>query len=83
VNDPQRYRVIQFGLGDWALSIGEKPLVPESDYAATGLNFHDGGACDIAAGLRPGRAANAKSAILTRLICRCAMPDMDSGGCNY
>lgn len=53
VNDPQRYGVIEFGPDGKALSIEEKPQVLKSHYAVTGLYFHDGGVCDIAAGLRP------------------------------
>jgi glucose-1-phosphate thymidylyltransferase len=53
VNDPQRYGVIEFDRGGKALSIEEKPQVLKSNYAVTGLYFHDGGVCDIAAGLRP------------------------------
>jgi glucose-1-phosphate thymidylyltransferase len=53
VNDPQRYGVIEFDPGGKALSIEEKPQVLKSNYAVTGLYFHDGGVCDIAAGLRP------------------------------
>lgn len=45
--------MIQFGPDGKALSIEEKPPVPKSNYAVTGLYFHDGGVCDIAAGLRP------------------------------
>jgi glucose-1-phosphate thymidylyltransferase len=53
VNDPQRYGVIEFDPGGKVLSIEEKPPVPKSNYAVAGLYFHDGGVCDIAAGLRP------------------------------
>ena len=53
VHDPQRYGVIEFGADGKALSIEEKPQVLKSHYAVTGLYFHDGGVCDIAAGLRP------------------------------
>lgn len=53
VNDPQRYGVIEFDPAGKALSIEEKPQVLKSNYAVTGLYFHDGGVCDIAAGLRP------------------------------
>ena len=53
VNDPQRYGVIEFDPAGKALSIEEKPQVLKSHYAVTGLYFHDGGVCDIAAGLRP------------------------------
>ena len=53
VQDPQRYGVIEFGAAGQALSIEEKPRVPKSHYAVTGLYFYDHLACDIAAGLRP------------------------------
>jgi glucose-1-phosphate thymidylyltransferase len=53
VNDPQPYGVIEFDPGGKALSIEEKSPVLKSDYAVAGLYFHDGGVCDIAAGLPP------------------------------
>ena len=53
VHDPQRYGVIEFGPAGQALSIEEKPRVPKSHYAVTGLYFYDHLACDIAAGLLP------------------------------
>ncbi|CAN7190240.1 glucose-1-phosphate thymidylyltransferase RfbA [Rhizobacter sp. LjRoot28] len=53
VTDPERYGVVQFDAHRQALSIEEKPPVPKSNYAVTGLYFYDEQVCDIAASIRP------------------------------
>ena len=53
VHDPQRYGVVAFDIRKRALSIEEKPTVPKSNYAVTGLYFYDEQVCDIAASIRP------------------------------
>jgi glucose-1-phosphate thymidylyltransferase len=53
VHDPERYGVVEFDAGKRALSIEEKPKVPKSNYAVTGLYFYDHRVCDIAASIRP------------------------------
>jgi glucose-1-phosphate thymidylyltransferase len=53
VNDPQRYGVVEFDDQMQALSIEEKPAVPRSSYAVTGLYFYDADVCDIAADIKP------------------------------
>ena len=52
VADPERYGVVDFD-GDRVQGIIEKPKVPPSDYAVTGLYFMDGSAPERAAKVKP------------------------------
>jgi len=53
VHDPERYGVVEFDAHQRALSIEEKPKVPKSNYAVTGLYFYDNNVCNIAADIKP------------------------------
>jgi glucose-1-phosphate thymidylyltransferase len=53
VRDPERYGVVEFDGGGRAMSLEEKPKVPRSHYAVTGLYFYDAGCVRIARGLKP------------------------------
>lgn len=53
VNDPERYGVVEFDDNEKAISIQEKPKIPKSSYAVTGLYFYDNEVIHIANQLRP------------------------------
>ncbi len=53
VSDPERYGVVEFNGENHALSIEEKPTLPKSIYAVTGLYFYDNQVVDYAASLKP------------------------------
>ena len=53
VRDPERYGVVSFDEAGRALEVVEKPAVPASNWAVTGLYFYDARVSDIARQIRP------------------------------
>ena len=53
VSDPTRYGVVEVDDAGRVLSLGEKPTLPKSQLAVTGLYFCDARACELAADLSP------------------------------
>ena len=81
VADPGRYGVIEIDADGRPTGIEEKPKVPKSNWAVTGLYFFDARAIEIAAGLKPSKRGELEIADLIAaylrsgdLHCRAARP---------
>lgn len=53
VKDPERFGVVSFNKQGEAISIEEKPKMPKSPYAVTGLYFYDNDVIKIAKDIKP------------------------------
>ncbi|WP_044529937.1 sugar nucleotidyltransferase, partial [Herbaspirillum sp. B65] len=53
VHDPERYGVVEFDCAGKVIGLEEKPKLPRSNYAVTGLYFFDSTVVDLARNLTP------------------------------
>lgn len=67
VNDPERYGVAEFDKDGKVLSLEEKPTVPKSNYAVTGLYFYSNDVVKKAKSLKPSKRGELEITDLNRI----------------
>ena len=83
VNDPERYGVVEFDAQGKAVSLEEKPKLPKSHYAVTGLYFYDQHVVELAKSLKPSARDELEITDLNRLYLEQGQLNVQTMGRGY
>lgn len=83
VNDPQRYGIVSFDKNGQALSLEEKPEIPKSSYAVTGLYFYDSEVCEMATHIKPSKRGELEITDLNLMYLECKRLNVEMLGRGF
>ncbi len=83
VKDPERYGVVGFDVDGMAETIIEKPEVPPSNFAVTGLYFLDGSAPERAKRVKPSARGELEITTLLEMYLHEGALSVERMGCGY
>lgn len=83
VNDPERFGVVEFDEKGHVVSVEEKPKLPKSNYAITGLYFYPAGVSERAKKVRPSARGELEITTLNDMYLRDGLLDVQLLGRGF
>ena len=83
VSDPERFGVVEFDADGKAISIEEKPRMPKSNYAVTGLYFYPAGVSAMARQVKPSARGELEITTLNEIYLRERLLDVQLLGRGF